>query len=54
MGRNPFNNELEWAVLGKYLRVYDGERTYEGWGVRMHHDKYQYLTKHPRLAVSAA
>ena len=43
MGRNPFNNELEWAVLGKYLRVYDGERTYEGWGVRMHHDKYSIL-----------
>ena len=31
------------GCTGKYVRVYDGEKTYEAWGVRMHHDKYIFL-----------
>lgn len=37
MTRNPFNQALDWALRGKYARVHDADRTYEGWVERIHH-----------------
>lgn len=39
MTANPFNRSLDWALRGKYARVRDGGRTYEGWIERIHHGR---------------
>jgi ParB family chromosome partitioning protein len=39
MSHNPFNRSLDWALRGKYARVHDGGRTYEGWVERIHHGR---------------
>jgi ParB family chromosome partitioning protein len=36
---NPFNRALDWALQGKYARVHDADRTYEGWIERIHHGR---------------
>lgn len=37
MSGNPFNQTLDWALQGKYVRVRDEGRVYEGWLERVHH-----------------
>jgi hypothetical protein len=37
MSGNPFNETLDWALQGKYVRVRDEGRVYEGWLERVHH-----------------
>lgn len=39
MPQNPFNRTLDWAVQGKYARVRDEGRTYQGWIDRVHHGR---------------
>jgi ParB-like nuclease domain. len=39
MTSNPFNRSPDWALRGKYARVRDAGRTYEGWIERIHHSR---------------
>lgn len=36
---NPFNDRLDWAIQGKYVRAYGNNAVYEGWCEMMHHNK---------------
>lgn len=39
MADNPFHDTLDWALQGKYARVVERNRTYEGWIERVHHNR---------------
>lgn len=39
MTDNPFHDTLDWALQGKYARVVEAGRTYEGWIERVHHGR---------------
>lgn len=39
MTDNPFHDVLDWALQGKYARVVERNRTYEGWIERVHHSR---------------
>lgn len=39
MTNNPFHDTLDWALQGKYARVFGDGRTYEGWIERVHHNR---------------
>lgn len=36
---NPFNDRLDWALQGKYVRVHTSHRVYTGWVERVHHQR---------------
>lgn len=36
---NPFNDELDWALRGKLVRVHTSHRVYDGWVERVHHQR---------------
>ena len=39
MTDNPSHDTLDWALQGKYARVVEEGRTYEGWIERVHHSR---------------
>lgn len=40
MSNNPFNDSLDWALQGKYARVYSSsDHVFEGWIERVHHKR---------------
>lgn len=39
MPHNPFDQSLDLALKGKYVRVRDDERIYKGWVERVHHGR---------------
>lgn len=39
MTNNPFHDTLDWALQGKYARVVEEGRAYEGWVERVHHSR---------------
>ena len=39
MSNNPFNDTLDWALRGKYVRVHTETGTFEGWADRVHHNR---------------
>lgn len=39
MSNNPFNDTLDGALRGKYVRVHTDAGVFEGWVARIHHDR---------------
>ena len=39
MSHNPFNDRLDWALQGKYVRVASALGTFEGWVEMVHHSR---------------
>lgn len=39
MSNNPFNDTLDWALRGKYVRVHTDTGVFEGWVDRVHHNR---------------
>lgn len=39
MSNNPFNDTLDWALRGKYVRIHTDTGVFEGWVARVHHSR---------------
>lgn len=50
---NPFNDALDWALQGKYVRAYAEHETFEGWVERVHHSRGS-LVMHDCIVVDDA